>query len=249
MEFKEKVVFITGGNSGIGKATAFAFAREGAKVIIGARREQEGEKVVEEIKKNGGEAIFIRTDISQEQNIKNAIQEIVKLYGRLDCAFNNAGILPMYKPLHEVSVSEYDDVMNINLRGMFLCMKYELSQMVSQGNGAIVNMSSVNGLGGSAFVSGIYTTAKHAIIGLTRNAALEYARLGIRINVVCPGAVPTPMLDVFPSEIIAGISQAHPLGRAATVEEVANAVLWLCSDKSSFTTGHALAVDGGLLAM
>lgn len=247
--FTGKVALVTGATSGIGRATARAFAREGAKVVVSGRRESEGADTIREIQSEGGEAIFIRTDIAVESDVYRLVNTARSTYGRLDVAFNNAGIGEGSScPIHEKPTDVYDRVMNTNVRGVFLSLKHEIAIMVQQRCGAIVNTASVSGLVGFPGASA-YVASKHAVIGLTKSAALDYASLGIRINAIAPGGTETPLLDQ-----ITGGSQTekrrefvgfHPMGRIGIPEEIAEAVLWLCSDKASFTTGHTLVADGG----
>ena len=248
--FEGKVALVTGGNSGIGRATALAFARESAKVVIAARRAPEGEETVGMIIQAGGEALFVKTDVSKASDVEALMRKTVETYGRLDCAFNNAGVYGTEVPVHEYTEEDWEYVMSINLKGVWLCMRSEIRQMLKQGGGAIVNDSSTSGLVGGLRESA-YVASKHGVIGLTKAAALEYARDGIRVNAVCPGWIRTPMVE----SIIAGnpererqIIAEEPVGRMGTPEEVAEAVVWLCSDAASFVTGHSMAVDGGMLA-
>jgi NAD(P)-dependent dehydrogenase (short-subunit alcohol dehydrogenase family) len=245
----DKVAIVTGGTSGIGKATALAFAREGANVVLSGRRKAEGADTVREIQSAGGDAIFVRTDVTNQSDVEALVDTACSTYGRLDVAFNNAGTGEgTSSSIHEKPTDVYDRVMNTNVRGVFLSLKYEIAAMVPHGRGAIVNTSSVSGLVGFPGAAA-YVASKHAVIGLTRSAALEYAPLGIRVNAIAPGGTETPLLDR-----ITGGSQTetrrefvgfHPMGRIGTPEEIAEAVLWLCSDKASFTTGHTLVADGG----
>jgi NAD(P)-dependent dehydrogenase (short-subunit alcohol dehydrogenase family) len=247
---ESKVALVTGGTSGIGKATAIALGAAGAKVVFSGRREAEGEDVANSIRKSGAECLFVRSDVSSEADIKTLVQKTVEIYGRLDCAFNNAGVVSPEKPLHEQSIEDFDKLMAINVRGLFLCMKYEIEQMLTQGSGAIVNNSSILGLIGFSG-SSPYVASKHAVMGLTRSAALDYAKQGIRINAVNPGSTVTEGFDRILNK--AGITADDlaamvPMGRIAQAEEVAQAVVFLCSDAASYITGQPLAIDGGYTA-
>lgn len=246
-EFKNKVAFVTGGNAGIGKATAIAFAKEGAKVVIAARRKKEGLEVIEEIKQFGGEAIFIELDVSNSNKVKSAIEETVKNFGRLDYCFNNAGVnIDSEVPLHEYNDDSWAKTLDINLSGVFYCMKYELQQLLKNGGGVIVNMSSLAGIISKTFINPAYNATKHAVIGLTKNAALRYADKGIRVNAICPAVIVTPLIEALPDSTKDALSTMHPIGRYGTVEEVADTVLWLCSEKTGFITGQSIVMDGGL---
>lgn len=250
MDFEGKIALVTGGASGIGRAAALLFAAQGAKVVIGDLLEGEGAGAVRAIRENGGDAVFVRTDISDSRQVEALVGKALDTYGRLDCAFNNAGIEQSLAPLAEIADGEWDRIIRVNLRGTFLCLKYEIRAMRAQGRGAIVNASSVAGLVGGP-LNGAYVASKHGILGLTRAAALEYASAGIRINAVCPGMTRTPMLGMITggdAAVEAMIVALHPIGRAALPEEIARAAVWLCSDEASFITGHALAVDGGFTA-
>ncbi|MEH2374172.1 SDR family oxidoreductase [Nostoc sp.] len=253
-KFDGKVSLVTGGTSGIGRATAIAFANEGAKVVFTGRREEEGQKVVEVIKQTGGEATFLRADVSQEEDIKVTIEKTIETYGRLDYAFNNAGIESPVTPLHEQSLDKFDELMAINVRGVFLSMKYEIIQMLQQGSGVIVNTSSIAGLIAFPGVAP-YHASKHAVMGLTKSAALDYAKQGIRINAVNPGFITTGMVERFAANLGEDADAATqqlinsvPMGRMGSSEEIASTVLFLCSDAAAYITGQSLVVDGGLLA-
>ena len=249
-QFESKVALVTGGNSGIGRAIALAFAREGAKVVVAARRVPEGEETVTMIKDSGGEAFFVETDVSKTEEVKSMVETCISKYGALDCAVNNAGIIGTpFIQAADYEEEVWDKVIDINLKGVWLCMKYEIPEMLKGGHGAIVNMSSVAGLKGGR-VGSAYYASKHAVIGLTKAAAIEYAPQGLRINAVCPAVIETPMADGAFSqdeELQAHIIAMHPIGRLGQPEEVASATLWLCSDNASFVTGIAHPVDGGYL--
>jgi NAD(P)-dependent dehydrogenase (short-subunit alcohol dehydrogenase family) len=247
---ENKVALVTGGTSGIGKATAIALGVAGAKVVFSGRREAEGEDVANSIRKSGAECLFVRSDVSVEADIQALIQQTVATYGRLDCAFNNAGIASPAKPLHEHSLEDFDDLMAVNVRGLFLCMKYELQQMITQGSGVIVNNSSTSGLFAFAGTSP-YVASKHAVMGLTRAAALDYAKQGIRINAVNPGLTGTEGLDRFTNKDPAleqQLASIVPMERMGQPEEIAAAVVFLCSDAASYMTGQSLVLDGGYTA-
>lgn len=249
-KFNNKVVLVTGGGSGIGRACAMAFSREGAKVVVADIGIGEGEETVRMIEEKGGESIFISTDVSKAQEVELLIDKTVKTYGRLDCAFNNAGIEGIFAPTADCTEENWDRVMNVNLKGVFLCMKYEIPVMLKQGGGSIVNTSSVGGIVGFLNASA-YCASKGGIIQLTKTAALEYAKAGIRINAVCPGIIKTPMVDRTTGgsqEGEAAFIALEPIGRMGTPEEVAEAVIWLCSDAASFVTGNPMVVDGGFVA-
>lgn len=255
--FAEKVALITGGSSGIGRATALAFAREGASVVIASRGEDRGAAVLTELRALGATAEFVRTDVSRASEIEALVATTLSRFGRLDIAVNNAAAIDVgvFKPLVDYSESEFDEHMASNLKGVWLCMKHEIPAMLAQDGGVIVNTSSVTGLGGSPR-SAFYASAKAAVIALSKTAALEYASRNIRVNALVPGAFETPMLQqVFeqmsPGSPLAAAGQFErriPAGRIGRPEEAADAVLWLCSDQATYVTGHALIVDGGLTA-
>jgi len=244
---KGKVVLITGGSTGIGRAASMAFAREGCLLVIASRSSSTGNETVDLIKAAGGEAVFVQTDVQQADAVQHLVRETVARYGRVDCALNNAGVEGEGVPLIDTTEEHWDSVMNTNLKGVWLCLKYQIRQMLSQGGGgAIVNTSSVLGL--VANRSALYTASKHGVNGLTKSAALTYADQGIRVNAVCPGYIDTPMVIRAyannPKARASAISR-HPLGRLGNPEEVAEAIVWLCSDAASFVTGHMMNVDGG----
>jgi len=253
LDFTNKVALVTGGTSGIGRATAIAFARAGAKVVISGRRKPEGDAVAAEIAALGGTAKFIQGDVAKEEDAENLVAETVKAFGRLDCAFNNAGVETDTAPIAETSTASYDKVFDVNVRGLFFCMRSQIAQMLKNGGGSIVSNSSVGGLIALGGV-GAYVASKHAVIGFTKTAALENAKLGIRVNAVCPGAVQTEMMDRFvgtaeqATDMRKGLEAMHPVGRLGTSDEIAAAVLFLCSNVASFITGVALPVDGGFTA-
>jgi NAD(P)-dependent dehydrogenase (short-subunit alcohol dehydrogenase family) len=242
-DYTNKIVLITGGTSGIGKVTAIAFANAGAKVVLTGRREKEGAEVVAEIKKTGGTASFVRADVSKDADIVKAIDFVVATYGRLDVAFNNAGV-EMLGPLDQVTEEQYRSTFDINVWGVLNSMKYEIPAMLKGGGGAIVNTSSIAGHIGLANAS-IYVATKHAVEGLTKAAAVEFAKQGIRVNAVAPGTIDTEMVARFPKEAQEWLKSQHPVGRFGTSEDIAAAVLYLASDGAKFTTGAILAVDGG----
>ncbi len=249
-EFEGKVALVTGGGSGIGRATALAFARDSARVVIGNRNVQRGEETVSMIRAAGGTASFRRTDVLVAADIEALVKHAVSEYGGLDLAFNNAGIEGEPRPLAEQTEANYDAVMDINVKGVWLSMKYEIPRMLDQGGGAIVNCASVAGVIGFPGI-GIYSASKHAVIGLTKAAALEYSAQGIRVNAVNPAVIDTEMVDRLADGMNMkkdDLTTFHPIGRLGRVEEVAEAVLWLCSEKASFVTGHSLMVDGGFTA-
>jgi NAD(P)-dependent dehydrogenase (short-subunit alcohol dehydrogenase family) len=250
MELEGKVALVTGGTSGIGRETALLFTKAGAKVVVAGRREPEGKETVDLIRAAGGDGLFVKTDVSQGSEVAALIQKAVERFGSLDIAFNNAGIEGAWVPIIRQSEEDWDRTINVNLKGVWLCLKYEIRQMLKQGGGgAIVNMASVTGLIGSVG-AGAYSASKHGVIGLTKTAALENAKSGIRINAVCPGVIETPMSErLFGAPAIhKSVVGLHPVGRLGRPVEIAEAVVWMCSDRASFMTGQSLVLDGGFLA-
>jgi NAD(P)-dependent dehydrogenase (short-subunit alcohol dehydrogenase family) len=250
-ELEGKIALVTGAGSGIGRASALAFAAAGAQVTVSDVVVEGGEETVAQIKAAGGEATFISADVSQRADVEALIRQTVKTYGRLDCAHNNAGIEGDMAPTADCTEANWDRTIAINLKGVWLCMKYEIPQMLEQGGGLIVNTSSVAGLVGFVNLPA-YVATKHGVAGLTRTAAVEYAQRGIRVNAVCPGVIHTPMVDRIVGgdvEAAAQFTALEPVGRMGLPAEVAQAVVWLCSDAASFVTGVAMPVDGGFVAL
>ena len=246
--FKNKVAIVTGGSSGIGRATALAFAKKGVKVVVVDWKENE--EMLHLIKDSGGEAIFIKCDVSKTEDIKAMVEKTIATFGRLDYAFNNAGIEGKSAPTQDCTEENWDQTIGVNLKGIWLSMKYEIPEILKQGKGAIVNCASVAGLVGFAGLPA-YVASKHGVVGLTKTAALECAKLGIRVNAVCPGVIQTPMIDRLTGktkEAVEQFTELEPVGRFGQPEEIANAVVWMCSDEASFVTGIAMAVDGGFVA-
>lgn len=248
--FEDKIALITGAASGIGRATARAFAEEGARVIVLDVSTEAGHETVQLVEEDGGEAAFIKADVSQAEEVQAAIQTIIETYGRLDIGINNAGIAGPWTRVADLSFDDWDQVLAINLNGVFYCMHYEIKQMLQQGAGVIVNTASVAGLRGLANASA-YSASKHAVVGLTKAAALEYARQGIRVNAVCPVFTRTPlfeeMFELNPN-YEEKLKRNIPMRRYGTPENIADAIVWLCSDAASFVTGQAVPLDGGMTA-
>ena len=246
----QKVAIITGASSGIGRATAVALAKEGVRVVLAARRAKESEETLQLVKKAGRDGIFVKTDVASEHEIEQLVELAVGKYGRLDYAFNNAGVVEDATSFVDQTSSVFDNIMNINVKGVWLSMKYEIPQMLKNGGGAIVNNSSGLGVIGMPQMP-VYIASKHAVLGLTKSAALEYAKSGIRINAVAPGAIETEMFEKLvegKKQLRDTFNSMHPIGRVGKSEEIANAVVWLLSEKASFVTGHTLLVDGGLVS-
>lgn len=246
--FKNKVALVTGGSFGIGRATAVAFAKKGAKVVIADWIDDK--ETLNLIKSAGGEAVFVKCDVSKNAEVKALIEKAVAAFGRLDYSFNNAGIEGFMAPTKDCTEENWDKTIGVNLKGIWLCMKYEIPEMLKQGKGVIINCASIAGLVGFPGLPA-YIASKHGVVGLTKTTALEYAKLGIRVNAVCPGAIKTAMIDRITGkkkEVEEQFTAMEPIGRMGEPEEVANAVLWLCSDEASFVTGHAMVVDGGWVA-
>lgn len=250
MLLQGKVALVTGGASGIGRAAARALAREGAAVVVADINVAGGEETIRTIKAGGGQALFARADVSKAADVESLVAVAIRAFGGLDCAFNNAGIGGALSRVPDKTEDEWDAVFNVNLKGVWLCMKYEIPAMLERGGGAIVNMASLAGLNGFALGSA-YCASKHGVVGLTKSAALEYARQNIRVNAVCPGFIDTPMVrDMI--EAVPRMEEStrslSPMRRLGEADEVADAVVWLCSEKASFITGHALPLDGGVTA-
>lgn len=248
--FDEKVAFVTGAATGIGRATALAFAKAGAQVAVVDTNVDSGVHTAQLIQDAEGCAEFFKCDVSNPEDVRKAVEGTMKTFSRLDFAFNNAGIEGYQAVTPECTEKNFDEVIRINLKGVWLCMKYQIPQMLAHGGGSIVNCSSIAGLIGFPGIPA-YVASKHGVIGLTKTAALEYAKSNLRVNAICPGVIQTPMIDRFvhgEAQIRQQLVAGEPVGRVGTPEEVAAAALWLCSDNSSFITGHSLAVDGGWVA-
>jgi NAD(P)-dependent dehydrogenase (short-subunit alcohol dehydrogenase family) len=242
---------VTGGTSGIGRDAAVLFAKAGAKVVVAGRRETEGKKTIELIRAAGGDGLFVKTDVAKAAEVQALVRKTVEKFGRLDVAFNNAGIEGSFSTIVEQPEADWDKTIGINLKGVWLSLKYEIQQMLKQGDGgAIVNMASVAGFIGSVGLA-TYSASKHGVMGLTKSAALECAKSGIRVNAVCPAVIETPMAERLfgaDAETEKRMAGMHPIGRFGTPMEVAEAVVWMCSERASFMTGQSIVLDGGFLA-
>ena len=247
-EMDGKVAIVTGASGGIGRATALSFAESGASVVVSDVQEDKGEETVRLIIDQGGKAVFQRCNVAEEADVKAMINRAVTEYGRLDYACNNAGINDIRKDEYDLDV--WQQSLGVNLTGVMLCMKAEAEAMLANGGGAIVNTSSINGLVGNP-MQAAYTAGKHGVVGLTRHAALRWAEDGIRVNCVCPGVIETPMTDVISQnpEIKKTMESMTPMKRLGRPEEIASAIVWLCSDQASFVTGHPMVIDGGATAV
>ena len=251
MEFENKVVLVTGGGGGIGRASALAFASAGARVAVTDRDTAAGQETVQQVRALGAQALFVQADVCQAPEVESMVAQVVAHFGRLDCAFNNAGIEEEHLRLADCAEETFDRIMAVNVKGVWLCMKYQLAQMLVQGGGSIVNTASVAGLVGAPKMAA-YSASKHAVIGLTKSAAAEYGRKNIRVNAVCPGVIRTVMYEravQADPKLGSSVALLHPVGRIGEAQEVAAVVVWLSSDAASFVTGHAHTVDGGLTAV
>jgi NAD(P)-dependent dehydrogenase (short-subunit alcohol dehydrogenase family) len=248
--FEGKVVLVTGASSGLGAAAALTFAREGAKVVVAARREDKSQTVVQQIKALGGEGVFIKTDVTKRADIEALVDGTMATFGKLDCAVNNAGITgPVMVPLAEIEEAAWDELMNTNLKAVWMCMKYEIPAMLRQGKGAIVNISSIYGFKPNDIGAAPYCASKFGLIGLSKTAAIDYAQQGIRVNVVCPGVTHSEMVDPYveaaPELMKTVVSRYSALNQIGQAEDCAEAITWLCSDAARFVNGAVLPVDGG----
>jgi NAD(P)-dependent dehydrogenase (short-subunit alcohol dehydrogenase family) len=250
MEFENKVALVTGGTSGLGRAISLEFAKKGATVVICGRREKEGLETLSLIQKEGAKGKFLLCDITNESDVKKLIESTILEFGRLDFAINNAGIIGNNSQITKYDTNEFQKVVDINLKGTFLCMKYQIPEMLKNHSGSIVNISSVSGLIGFPF-NAPYSASKHAVIGLTKSASLEFSHKGIRINAICPGGIETDMLETIfsstgkPDQAKANMTNLHSMRRLAKPEEIAKSAVWLCTENASFITGVAIPVDGG----
>ena len=241
-----KIALVVGGSTGIGRATAVAFARAGAKVVVASRGETKGQETVELVKQAGTEGLFIQTDVSDKNSVKHLIEQTIDKYDRIDAAFNNAGIEGKTAPLVQTNEDDFDSIINVNLKGVYLCLKYQIAAMLETGGGAIVNTASIGGVIGFPNTA-IYCASKHGVIGLTKTAALELAKSNIRVNAIAPGAVQTDLLNRMSGgeEAAEAIARAIPNGRISSPDEISGAVIWLCSDEATYVNGHTLVVDAG----
>jgi NAD(P)-dependent dehydrogenase (short-subunit alcohol dehydrogenase family) len=250
LSFEHKVALVTGAASGLGLATARAFAESGASVLLADWNEKDAQSAAQELSNKGHKTLAVRCDVSDDAQVEAMVKKTVSTFGRLDAAYNNAGVQNVLAETADTTREDYDRVMGVNLRGVWSCMKFELQQMRKQGSGSVVNCSSLGGLVGGA-ERGIYHAAKHGVIGFTKSAALEYAARGIRINAVCPGLIWTPMADQMVAagqgEALKTMEKSIPMARVGRPEEIADAVLWLCSDAASYVTGQSISVDGGFV--
>ncbi|MBW0432223.1 3-oxoacyl-ACP reductase [Leptospira yasudae] len=250
---KDKVAMVTGGSTGIGKAVVQEFVSKGVKVVFCGRRLDEGKKLESEVRSQGGDVHFVVCDVTSGEQVKKVVDTAVEKFGRLDFGVNNAGIMGANHPLHEYPEAVWDNVVNVNLKGAWLSMKVQIPEIIKAGGGAVVNVSSISGINGVVGINP-YSAAKHGVVGLTKSAALEYAKKNVRINAICPGAVKTEILDELfhlakdPIEAEKQLVKLHPMHRIATPEEIAKTVIWLCGDDSTFITGTAIPVDGGYSA-
>ena len=250
ISFENKVALVTGAASGLGLATAKAFAEAGASVVLADWNEKDTQSAAKELANKGHKTLAVRCDVSNDSQVEAMVKQTIATFGRLDAAYNNAGVQNVLAETADTTQQDYDRVMGINLRGVWSCMKFELQQMRKQGSGTVVNCSSLGGLVGGA-ERGIYHAAKHGVLGFTKSAALEYATRGIRINAICPGLIWTPMADQMVAggqgEALETMKKSVPMGRYGRAEEVADVVLWLSSDAASYVTGQSISVDGGLI--